>query len=291
MIYVSSACSKQKKIGNAIRELAEHGFQNIELSGGTEYYRGYEDDISDLKNKYNLNFLVHNYFPTPKEDFVLNLASLDDAIFERSLARLRQAIRLAHLLGADKFGFHAGFYVDIGVNEIGKAISAGNLCNMKQAYEIFCNGFNLIKNESKGIDIYIENNVYSKTNFNKYGLQNPFMLTSPAEYRELQQHIDFKLLLDVAHLYVSSRSVGFDFNSYLDQMIMETDYIHLSDNDGWHDQNAEFMSDSKLLDRIKKKHLKDKTITLEIYTGIDGLKASFDHIAAMMINEGNIETR
>ena len=282
MIYVSSSCSKQKRIGHAIQELAEHGFQNIELSGGTEYYEGYEDDIFDLKEKYNLNYLVHNYFPPPKEDFVLNLASLDDTIFERSIAQLRKAIRLARLLGTDKFGFHAGFYVDIGVNEIGKAVSARHLCNTKQAYERFCNGFNLIKKESKEIQIYIENNVYSKTNFSIYRLQNPFMLTSPAEYRELQQHIDFKLLLDVAHLYVSSRSLGFDFNLHLDQMSMETDYVHLSDNDGWHDQNAEFISDSKLLNKIKKKYLKDKTITLEIYTGIDALKASFDHIAAIV---------
>ena len=135
MIYVSSFCSKQKKIGSAIRELAEHGFRNIELSGGTEYYEGYEEDIFDLKEKYNLKFLVHNYFPPPKDDFVLNLASLDDAIFERSFEQLRKAIRLASLLGADKFGFHAGFYVDIRVDELGKAISAHNLWDMKQAYE------------------------------------------------------------------------------------------------------------------------------------------------------------
>lgn len=282
MIYVSSSCSKQKKIGAAIRELAEHGFQNIELSGGTEYYEGYEEEIFDLKKKYNLSYLVHNYFPPTKEDFVLNLASLDDAIFERSLKHLRKAIRLTRLLGTDKFGFHAGFYVDISVDEIGKAISSGHLCNTKQAYERFCNGFNLIKNESKKVDIYIENNVYSKATFNTYELQNPLMLTSPTEYKELQKYIDFNLLLDVAHLYVSSRTLGFDFDSHLDQMIMETDYVHLSDNDGCHDQNAAFTPNSKLLDKIKKKHLKDKTITLEIYTGINGLKESLDRIVALV---------
>ena len=246
MIYVSSSCSKQKKIGAAIRELAEHGFQNIELSGGTEYYENYEDDIFDLKEKYSLNYLVHNYFPPLKEDFVLNLASLDDAIFERSLEQLHKAIRLAHLLGAEKFGFHAGFYVDISLTEIGKAISASHLSNTKQAYERFCKGFNLIKSESKEVEIYVENNVYSKTNFDTYGSQNPLMLTSPAECRELQQHIDFKLLLDVAHLYVSSRSLGFDFDSHLDQMIMKTDYVHLSNNNGCHDQNNGFISNSKI---------------------------------------------
>ncbi len=282
MIYVSSSCSKQKKIGAAIRELARNGFENIELSGGTKYYEGYEEDLLELKDKYNLSYLVHNYFPPPKEDFVLNLASLDDAIFERSLAHFRKAIRLASLLGADKFGFHAGFYVDISVEEIGKAISASNLSNTKQAYERFCSGFNLIKNESKEVEIYIENNVYSKTNFDIYEQQNPLMLTSPAEYRELQQHIDFKLLLDVAHLYVSSQTLGFDFDSHLDQMIMETDYIHLSDNDGCHDQNVAFTSNSKLLNKIKKKHLNNKTITLEIYTGLDSLKESFDRIADLV---------
>jgi len=282
MIYVSSSCSKQNKIGPAIRELADCGFRNIELSGGTEYYEGYEDDLFDLKEKYKLNFLVHNYFPPPKEDFVLNLASLDDSIFEKTLAQLRRAIRFASLLGTDKFGFHAGFYVDVSIAEIGKAISAYNLWDMKRAYERFCNGFNLIRNESKEIEIYIENNVYSKTNFNIYGSQNPFLLISPAEYTELQQHIDFKLLLDVAHLYISARTLGFDFDAHLDHMIMQTDYVHLSDNDGCHDQNAAFTTDSKLLNKIETKHLKNKTITLEIYTGIDGLKASFDHIAAIV---------
>jgi len=282
MIYVSSSCSKQKRIGPAILELAEHGFRNIELSGGTEYYEGYEEDLFSLKEKYNLNYLAHNYFPPPKKDFVLNLASLNDSIFEKSLAQLRKAIQLSHLLGADKFGFHAGFYVNISLAEIGKAISESRLSNTKQVHERFCSGFNLIKSEAKGIEIYVENNVYSNTNFNIYGQQNPFMLASPEEYRKLKQHIDFKLLLDVAHLYVSSHTLGFDFNTNFDRMIMETDYVHLSNNDGCHDQNANFAAGSKLLNKVKKKHLKDKTITLEIYTGLNSLRESFDLIATLV---------
>jgi len=261
-------------------DLVEHGFQNIELSGGTEYYEGFENEVLKLKEKYNLNYIIHNYFPPPKEDFVLNLASLDDKIFERSLAHILKSIRFANLLGAQKYGFHAGFYVDINVNEIGKEIPIYELYDIKQAYERFCRGFNLIKNESKGLEIYIENNVYSKTNFNTYGLPNPFMLTSAVEFEELQQHIDFKLLLDIAHLYVSSRVLNFNFESHLNQMIIETDYIHLSDNNGWHDQNIAFKSDSKLLNKIKE-HIKNKTITLEIYTGLKSLRESFDHIVAI----------
>ena len=225
---------------------------------------------------------MHNYFPPPKENFVLNLASLDDTIFERSIAQLRKAIRLTRLFGSDKFGFHAGFYADISVAEIGKTISTGHLCNMKQAYERFCKGFNLIRNESEGIKIYIENNVYSKSNFDTYGFEKPAMLISLEEYRELQQYIDFKLLLDIAHLYVSSQTLGFDFDSHFEQMIIETDYIHLSDNDGYQDQNLDFASESKLLNRIKKKDLMDKTVTLEIYTGLNKLRKSFDLISGLL---------
>ena len=282
MIYVSSSCSKEKKIGAAIQELAEYGFENIELTGGTDYYEGYVDDLFDLKTKYNLSYLAHNYFPPPKEDFVLNLASLDDEIFEKSIAHLKQAIALADLLGAEKFGFHAGFYVDIRVDELGKAISAGYPYNTNQAYERFCRGFDLINKESAAVKIYIENNVCSKTNFNIYGLKNPFMLTSAEDYNELKQHIDFKLLLDVAHLYISSRVLNFSFDSHLNQMIMETDYIHLSGNDGCHDQNAVLSPDSKIINIIKGKNLKNKTITLEIYTVLSDLRESFDRVAALI---------
>ncbi len=66
MIYVSSSCIRHKKIKDSVKELAENGFQNIELSGGTQYYNNIESDLLKLKEKYNLNYRCHNYFPPPK---------------------------------------------------------------------------------------------------------------------------------------------------------------------------------------------------------------------------------
>jgi len=91
MIYVSSACSKQNLIGPAIKELADQGYRNIELSGGTRYYKDYESDLLDLKKKYSLNFLIHNYFPPPKEPFILNLASLDTDVYEKKFKSLKKS--------------------------------------------------------------------------------------------------------------------------------------------------------------------------------------------------------
>ena len=129
MIYVSSSCVKYKKIQDSVVALVNHGFKNIELSGGTEYYDGFEDDLLELKARYNLNYICHNYFPPPKCSFVLNLASLDNEIYEKTLNHLVHAIELSKRLDAKKFGFHAGFLVDIKVSEIGQKISKNDLYN------------------------------------------------------------------------------------------------------------------------------------------------------------------
>lgn len=51
MIYISSSCVKNKTIKESVQELVDSGFKNIELSGGTEYYDGFEDDLLKLKKK------------------------------------------------------------------------------------------------------------------------------------------------------------------------------------------------------------------------------------------------
>ena len=93
MIYVSSSCVKHNKIKDSVQDLVNNGFRNIELSGGTEYYDGFIDDLIALKKEYSLNYMCHNYFPPPKEPFILNLASLDDDIYARSLNHFKKTIK------------------------------------------------------------------------------------------------------------------------------------------------------------------------------------------------------
>ena len=149
MIYISSACVKHKKIRDSVQELADNGFKNIELSGGTEYYENFETDLLELKEKYNLTYLCHNYFPPPEKPFVLNLASLNNETFEMSFKHLQKVISLSNRLGAEKFGFHAGFYIDIKLDEIGKKLSRDNLFDEKESVERFCNAFNIINKGNK----------------------------------------------------------------------------------------------------------------------------------------------
>ncbi len=282
MIYISSSCSKQKKIGPALKELVAFGFRNIELSGGTDYYQGGTEDILEIQAKYDLNLLVHNYFPPPKEAFVLNLASLNNEIYEKSIDQILTGIKFSRLIGSNKFGFHAGYFVDLQPVELGEKISQHHNYGGRRALKRFYEGFNRIIKEAGGVDLYLENNVYSRSNFESFGKENPFMLTSAGDWRKLLKHIQFNLLLDIAHLHVSSRTLGFNFKESLQEMIVGTDYIHISDNDGLHDQNLEIGIASRIMKFIEKKHLQGKTITLEIGTGLKKVSDSLNFLTEFM---------
>lgn len=274
MIYVSSACLKHDKIKDTVDELARNGFKNIELSGGTKYYEGYEEDLFELKDKYNLHYLLHNYFPPPKHDFILNLASLNNEIYQKTLEHYEEAISLSRKLGVKKFGFHAGYFIDFNIHEVGKNISLTELYNKEKVLEKFCEGYNYLKEKAKDIELYVENNVLSHTNSITFKGRCPFMLTDYKGYEELKSYIDFKLLLDVAHLNVSANSLNIDFDEQLIKMIAISDYIHLSDNDGFHDQNMCFSDDSDILNILKDYNFNNKTVTIETYGSISDIKSS-----------------
>ncbi|MCK9337534.1 MAG: sugar phosphate isomerase/epimerase [Arcobacteraceae bacterium] len=269
MIYVSSSCVKHKKIKDSVQELANSGFRNIELSGGTEYYDGFEDDLLELKAKYNLNYICHNYFPPPKEHFVVNLASLDDTIYSKTLEHLTNSILLSKLLGSDKFGFHAGSFIDVHVSEIGKKISKTNLYDTQKAIQRFIDGYRLLENIVPNIKLYIENNVFSKTNYDTYNGKQFFMLCTYEDYIELKQKLEFGLLLDIAHIKVSSNVLGISLETQLKNMLDVSEYIHISDNDGLHDTNHAFGKEADIIKILKQtNNLKEKIFTLEIYEDI-----------------------
>jgi len=275
MIYVSSSCVKHKRIKDSVQELAYNGFENIELSGGSEHYEGFEDDLLELQVKYALNYRCHNYFPPPKEHFVLNLASLNDEIYNKSFEHLEQAIELSKKLGAQKFGFHAGFFIDIKVSEIGKKISKENLFDKEKSIQRFCDGFSKLKEFAGDLKLYVENNVFSSTNAQTYEDENIFMLTHSREYKELKSIIDFNLLLDVAHLKVSTKTLGLNFENEFSSMMEQSDYIHISDNDALHDLNHKLQENSDLVELLKKQNLKDRDFTLEVYDELYEISKSY----------------
>jgi len=282
MIYVSTVCVQRDKVRDSVETLARHGFRNIELSGGTKHYEDYEDDLFGLKEKYNLNYLIHNYFPPPKEDFVLNLASMDEGGYQKTLDHYEAAINLSRKLGADKFGIHAGTFIDVKCAELGKKIGRRKLSGRSKATERFCKAYTLLKEKAENVEVYIENHVLSYTNARTYQGHNPLMLTDYNSYLGLKNLIDFKLLLDVGHLKVSANSLNLSLDDELSKMMSESDYVHLSDNDGLHDQHKPFSKDSSLLRKLGSHDLKGKLITLEVCDDINKIIASYELITDLI---------
>jgi len=263
MIYISTSCVKNNSIKRSIKQIVDFGYTNIELSGGTDYYPEIVDDLASLKDKYNLNFICHNYFPPPKEHFVLNLASLDIATQEKTFRFLKNTIKLSDKLKLREFGFHAGFFLNIPLDEIGKKIQNQTLFNKKEAINQFCKSYTKLDSLTNS-KLYIENNVISRPNYEKFG-EDIFMLTSSKDYFRLKKLINFDLILDVAHLKVSCNSLNLNFEMELDSLIHQTDYIHVSDNSGITDDNIGLKKDSELYSILSNYSLKNKKITLEVY--------------------------
>jgi sugar phosphate isomerase/epimerase len=281
MIYVSSSCVKHSKISESILALHQNGFSNIEFSGGTRPYPDLKQNILELKNTLNLNLMCHNYFPPPHKDFVLNLASLNHEIFDLSFNHVVNAIELSALIGAEKFAVHAGFLIDIPLHEVGKSIANQQLFDENLAKEKFYDAVKkllVIANKNK-VKLYIENNVVSSTNFKNFGNINPFFICQQKSIEELLTDIPgVNILIDVAHLKVSCNALQLNFKEELINSINFTDYIHLSDNDGLSDSNKEIKEDSELFELLKKCNLKNKTYTLEIYSGIEKVKETYNLI-------------
>ena len=282
MIYISSSGIKKKKISEIIYFLVRKGFKNIELSGGSKYYNNIEEDLILLKKKYNLNLQLHNYFPPPKKNFVINLSSNDDKIFLNSIDHYKKSINLSKKLGSNKFALHAGYLIDPDVSELGKKLKKRIFIKKNVGIKRFKEGFEILKDfAGKDFEIYVENNVISKKNYKNFSLKNPLLFTDFKSYLELRKKLNFKILLDVAHLKVSCNSLGLNFEEEFNKFIKHTNYLHISGNDGSSDNNKSICSDKILKKILKKKNFKNKTLTLEVYTGIKDIIKSYKYINSL----------
>lgn len=279
MIFVSTSGFKNKKISEIVEILARNKFQNIELSGGSTYYEGIEEDLIELKTKYNLELQLHNYFPPPKDNFVLNLSSNNNQIFGKSIDHYKRSIEMSKKLGSNKFALHAGYLIDPDVSELGKKINKKIFNKRSKGIEKFSLGYNILKDfAGEEFNIYVENNVLSKSNYENFLFENPFLCTDFNSYLELKEKLDFKILLDIAHLKVSCNSLNLNFFDEFEKLSILTDYFHISGNDNISDNNQSICDDEDLNKLLNNFDINDKIITLEIYSGINDIQKSYDYL-------------
>lgn len=240
MIFISTGGFKDKMAWESSKELTNFGLNNIELSGGIYS----KENLNKLKNmKQFASFRIHNYFPPPPQPFVFNLASLNHDTLKKSREHARTALQYANELESPIYSFHAGFLLDPKVEELGKRILKRDLFNRNESIKIFLDSINNLADYSmsQGVELLIENNVLSEKNYKEFKT-NPLLMTSADESIFIMENtpINVNLLIDVAHLKVSSNSLNFSPAYFFDQCNQWIKGYHFSDNNGKTDSNDSF---------------------------------------------------
>jgi sugar phosphate isomerase/epimerase len=264
-VYVSTSCFRTRDLGDILAECAAYGVDALEL-GAIE---GWDPSILESAS-YPSSYLVHNYFPPPPEPFVLNLASQDGALLERSRAHCRAALDLSERLGSPVYAAHAGYTADPPPQALGNPallaeLSPQHFAPRQAAYQTFVESVRLLSEYAAhvGVRFLVENHVLAPLE-NEAGARLLLMVEADELERLVEDvaHPAFGLLVDVGHLNVSATTLGFDRQRFLDRVAPYVAALHLSDNEGTSDAHRAFGDDAWFLPRLAD--FPAATLTLEL---------------------------
>lgn len=233
-LFVSTVAFSGKPIEQIINTCQKHNW-NLEFSSGLPFM----EDMSSIYKDATLRRVPHNYFPAPDDPFVINLASADSEIRNRSIAHCKQGLKMAKESNSPFFAAHAGFCIDPDPAELGKKINYETSFDREKHKAIFITSVQEILRfaDTLAIDFLIENNVLAPFN---YVDKNPLFCCEFEDIQWLFQEIKNKrlgLLLDTAHLKVSCATLNKDLISEFNKITPYIHALHHSDNDGTQDNN------------------------------------------------------
>ncbi len=252
-IYLSTGGFQKKNPTEMIRIFLKNKILNIEISGG-KFELSFFKKIRELYKKKDTNIMLHNYFPYYKKSFVFNLASQNKKIVKKSLNLAKNGIRINSNLNSKFYAFHAGFLFDPKINMLGDKPVPKKIINRKKALASFIKNVKILSKYAykKKIKLLIENNVVSENQYLKYNYK-PLMCDIKESIFIMKNTPDnVSLLLDFAHLKVSSNSLSFSRKKYIQKLNNYISAYHLSENNSKSDDNLEFKKNSWFWKYIKK---------------------------------------
>jgi sugar phosphate isomerase/epimerase len=263
-VYISTG-GFHGKAYDALSKIYPMGFRNFELSGGS--YDSLYDNNNFLE-KFTIDFpgsvlQLHNYFPVPHKPFVLNLASSNSLVAENSISHVMRAIDLSASYGMQYYSFHAGFCIDPKPSELGRIFSQNEF--NPHALDMFIERISMLDKyaSSRSVRLLIENNVCTKGNAHHFS-SSPFLFSDLEESIALVNVLpeSVGVLLDVAHLYVSSNTLGYEPLILLNCIAHRIEGCHVSSNQGLVDSNDPLSPESPILSLIRPDY---NFYTLEVY--------------------------
>ncbi len=246
-IYVSTGAFSKEWLLVQMAEACEAMGAGLELSSGMPWSPTLEWEIESLAARKS-PVLVHNYFPPPREPFVLNLAAANRQTLERSRQHVRTAIDLSARLGAPFYSVHSGFAIELKAEHLGNPEEQAQMKAIP--YEYACADFQVslrglaAYGRGQRVRLLIENNVLARE---QTGGPSPLLMTEPGEIAQFLRKLEdasIGLLLDAGHAKVTANALGIEPASYFEELAPWIGALHLSDNDGIRDTNRPFGEDA-----------------------------------------------
>ena len=230
-IYASTAClSGNVPLQERLDSYREHGIHSVELGAGVSVGEVFKPENLPRPGKY----LLHNYFPPAKDSLIINLASQDNGIRERSIDFVRRALEISAKISAPLYSVHAGFITDPTEKFIFPEPASPKA--RSESLHRFVQSIDLLLPDAKrlGVRLLIENNVCLPKH------KNVLLLSTTEEFQEFFTMIGAEkpgILVDTGHLNVSAHTFGFDRMSFLTVLAPYIGAFHLHENDGSTDRH------------------------------------------------------
>jgi sugar phosphate isomerase/epimerase len=252
-IFASTACVKGREpLLARLSAYREAGIEAIELGMRITLK---PSDLARLPDLVRIDspFLVHNYFPPPEEPFILNLASADPIIRQRSLDLAQQAILLSRQLNAPFYAIHAGFVTDpYGFGNPYFLYPEITEANARQnAFKRFIDALSIVNQVAArhDVELLVENNVCAPE------IWGQVLLDRADEFLQLFEAMDspnLGVLVDFGHLNVAAHTLGFDRLDFIERLTPYIRCFHVHDNDGTHDTHRPVQPGSWVLEVLRR---------------------------------------
>ena len=237
-ILVSTTFAKDNsKISDVLLSCKKSKISKVEL--GSNHI--YEKNFKKIIKKYKFDFLVHNYFPIPKKNFVVNIASFNPSIRNLSIQHVKKAIRFCKETNSKLYTFHPGF--------VGDPLKAGK---SKKNYDFIWKKNKVKKNYNVAFKNMISSLKkivqFAKKNKIKIAIEtegsfrkkNLCLMQRPEEYRKLFYFFspaELGISLNIGHLNLASRAFNFSRKKFVDRIKKYIVALELSHNNRLDDQH------------------------------------------------------
>lgn len=250
------------KVSEVINECLDAGICNLELGSN----HCHEEDLLEKIPLNKGTFIVHNYFPAPKEPFVLNLSSHDESLRKKSEEQAFRALEFCDASGAQLYTFHAGFMTDPGGpgrTEKNYDFKWGNEKTSdpnayRETFELMLRGVAKVSKRASqlGVPIAIETE-------GTYRHPGHLLMQRPEEFVAFFEEFgpdEVGINLNIGHLPLAAKSFEFRIDDFVELVASRVLAMEMSHNDCIDDQHLPLLEEAwywavildERFDKIKK---------------------------------------